>query len=493
MNKSIQDALMSGNIRDAMNEWRRHQPASVEDTVQFGSGLFQLYYLKEAKECFAILLDRDDVSETNLLGIAKLWFGIGRFETSSLYSGKALAANGKDPDLVAMHASNLTRSKRSEEAELLLREALAAHPGHARCVRQLAHLLRTVGELEQSRILLESCLRDYPSADDWRLQYELGYVQDRCGEYSQAIHSLEQAKASLAAESAKHLGAWQQTSQRQWECTQLLDKAMLNRWRQGRFEFQTVLMAGFPRSGTTLLETILSRHPRCIGTDETGILASLYRDPIIMQAASAQEAMAELESFEPEDLQLGREEYLRCTEAYMGEPLEGRILIEKEPLMTADLHVPLRLFPDCKILMPLRDPRDVVISFYFTIVPLAANSVAARSLADSCHYYAEVMRHWLVLREHLPRECWMEVRYEDLLSAPEAQTRALASFLGIDWTDDLLDSKKSQTKAVSTPTYSDVSKPLYQRSRERWRHYEIELSPHLELLEPFIEAFGYGE
>jgi len=194
----------------------------------------------------------------------------------------------------------------------------------------------------------------------------------------------------------------------------------------------------------------------------------------------------------PEDLSAERAEYLRCTAEHIGESPGGRLLLEKEPLLTADLPVPLRLFPDAKILMPLRDPRDVVVSFFFTIVPLAPNSVASANLADSCLYYAEVMRHWLLLREEIDPARWMESRYEDLLANPEEQTRRLARFLGIEWTPAMLaHHEHTPGQSVSTPTYDDVSKPLYTRSLGRWKNYQPWLERHLHHLEPFIEAFGY--
>jgi hypothetical protein len=136
----------------------------------------------------------------------------------------------------------------------------------------------------------------------------------------------------------------------------------------------------------------------------------------------------------------------------------------------------------------------VVISFYFTIVPTAPNSVAAATLEETCIYYAEVMRHWLLLRERLDPSRWMESRYEDLLADPETQTRRLAGFLNLDWRPEMLahHQRRHEGRNVSTPTYDDVSQPLYSRSLGRWRRYEEWLAPHLHHLEPYLEAFGYG-
>ncbi|MGB0775356.1 MAG: sulfotransferase family protein, partial [Akkermansiaceae bacterium] len=251
-------------------------------------------------------------------------------------------------------------------------------------------------------------------------------------------------------------------------------------------------LVGFPRSGTTLLENILCTHPHCVGTDETGILFSQFIKPLVIDADSADAAMDELDDFYPEDVSAGRAEYLRCTEDNIGESIQDRWLIEKEPLLTPDLAVPLRLFPDAKILIPLRDPRDVVISYLFTIVPLNVESAGAASFEAACQYYADVMRHWTHLKKILPPEQWMESRYEDLIADPETQTKKLARFLGIKWSDAMLNHHKNRSERnVSTPTYDDVSKPLYTRSVERWKNYEAQLTPHLHHLEPYIAAFGY--
>ncbi len=343
---------------------------------------------------------------------------------------------------------------------------------------------------------LENHLAHSDSEDNWWVQLELAGVLDRLGKYDQAMETILASKDAIRTQAEKHQPAWRAITERQWQVTQSIDENRLAGWRDlvGSLSpaLRLCLLAGFPRSGTTLLEQIIGTSTACVGTDETGILACQFRDPLILQADSSDDALAELESFDAEELTAGRAEYLRCTEEYIGEEINGRLLIEKEPLMTADFAVPLRLFPEAKILMPLRDPRDVVVSFFFTIVPLAPNSVAALSIENSCRYYAEVMRHWLYLREILPPERWMESRYEDLLAAPEKQTRAVAEFLEIEWTPDMISHhKKKPDKAVSTPTYDDVSKPLYTRSKGRWRNYEKYLRPHLHYLEPYIEAFGY--
>lgn len=484
-----------GDLDQALAIWSRITSGAAEAGELLGHAtlLHRLYRSSEAAPLWERLLGHPDATPDHWLAAAKLAFQAGRFAASSRFTAKALAACPDSADIAAMHASALERSGDREQAARVAVDLLGRCPGHARLVRQLAHLERLGGHFVAAKDRLEQQFLHHPGEEDWRLRYELAVVLDRLGEFGGAMRELELAKQQLAPESAKFRPARRAMTERQWEITQSLSAERLERWQAPLrgVSRRICLLAGFPRSGTTLLEKILTTHPDCIGTDESGVLATQFRDPILFGATSAQAAIRELDALDPDDLAAGRDEYFRCTEDLLGEQVGCRLLIEKEPLLTADLALPLRLFPEARILMPLRDPRDVVLSFFFTIVPLAPNSVAASSMDDSCRYYAEVMRHWLLLRERLDPGRWIESRYEDLLADPERRTRQLADFLGIGWRPELLSHDQSTGRAVGTPTYDDVSKPLYTRSLERWRNYGPWLEPHLHHLQPFMNAFGY--
>lgn len=495
MKAEAQGALERGDIEHALAIWSRITSGRAEaaDLLEHATLLHRLYRSKEATPLWERLIAHPDATPDHWLAAAKLAFQAGRFAASSRFTARALVACPDSADIAAMHASALERSGDREQAERVAKDLLVIRPGHARLVRQIAHLERLGGHFVAAKDRLERQLLHHPGEQDWRLRYELAAVLDRLGEFGGAMRELELAKQQLAPESAKFRSAWRAMSERQWEVTRSLSAERLERWQVPLpgVPRRVCLLAGFPRSGTTLLERILTTHPDCIGTDESGVLATQFRDPVIFGAASASAAIGELDTLDPDDLAAGRDEYFRCTEDLLGEQAGQRLLIEKEPLLTADLALPLRLFPEARILMPLRDPRDVVLSFFFTIVPLAPSSVAASSLDDSCRYYAEVMRHWLLLRERLEPGRWMESRYEDLLADPEHRTRQLADFLGIGWRPELLAHHKGVGRSAGTPTYDDVSKPLYARSLERWRNYGPWLEPHLHHLQPFMDAFGY--
>lgn len=143
-------------------------------------------------------------------------------------------------------------------------------------------------------------------------------------------------------------------------------------------------------------------------------------------------------------------------------------------------------------MMPLRDPRDVAISYFFTMVPLNWNSAPSSDIVETARFYHDVMRHWLLFRNRLP---WptIETRYEDLVDDNVAETKKLTRFLKLPWDDAMLDTdRRSQHKVVSTPTYDDITQPVYRRGVGRWKNYRRHLEPALEILNEYAAELGYG-
>jgi hypothetical protein len=330
------------------------------------------------------------------------------------------------------------------------------------------------------------------------LQYELAAALDRLGQYDAAWNALCQAKEQLAPKAAGHLRASQFTRRRRrWELAQSVTAADQRRWRQAGESLapskRIALLTGFPRSGTTLLEQIIASHPDAIDTDESGILMSQFIEPLIWNAHDATSAIIELRSFDTSQLAAGRDAFFELTENYLDQPIGERLLIEKNPLLTADLALPLRLFPEASLLIALRDPRDVVLSYLFTLIPLNWSSAPAIDVVEACRFYADTMRHWLWWRERLDWP-WCELQYEKMIADPTSETKRVAEFLGLSWHESMLDeSRRSERKAVRTPTYDDVTKPLYTRALGRWKRYQQHLEPGLSILQPFVKAFGYPD
>ncbi|HEU0037677.1 MAG TPA: sulfotransferase, partial [Verrucomicrobiae bacterium] len=143
------------------------------------------------------------------------------------------------------------------------------------------------------------------------------------------------------------------------------------------------------------------------------------------------------------------------------------------------------------LLIALRDPRDVVISCFTQYLPLNTNSVCFLTLERTAKRFAHDMKLWLILREKICSP-WLEVRYEDCVGNLEREARRALEFLGLPWDPCVLTYRERlKTKAVASPTYEAVSKPLYTSAIGRWKNYRRYLEPCLDTLQPCIKAFGY--
>jgi hypothetical protein len=131
-------------------------------------------------------------------------------------------------------------------------------------------------------------------------------------------------------------------------------------------------------------------------------------------------------------------------------------------------------YPGAKIVHCRRDPRDTCLSIFATpyrTAPEFAHDL--ETIAAAYREYLRLMDHWLHV---IPASSLFEVDYEEVVGSPEASTRRLVEFVGLEWSDSCLDSK-SAPQTVSTPSLWQVRQPVYQSSAGRWKNYERHLGP----------------
>ncbi len=175
----------------------------------------------------------------------------------------------------------------------------------------------------------------------------------------------------------------------------------------------------------------------------------------------------------------------------LGQPVGGRLLIDKNPSYTFFIPALIRIFPEIKFLIALRDPRDVVLSCFMQDLPLNHASAAWLTLAGAAKEYSDLMTVWQTMKARMVNPC-LEVRYEDMVEDLESVARKTLGFLDVPWDAGVLGfDEHARKKVVRSPTYADVAKPVYKRAVGRWHHYQKYLEPHLEALAPFARAFGY--
>lgn len=391
------------------------------------------------------------------------------------------------------------RERRFDAAAELADRAARTNPSDPRVSLLNARVRRARGDIEGAESLLRG-LRSRPDigfAVQVRGLYELADILDRAGRYDEAMAALLEVKAvqRQGGGAAACLPAAELANQRAREMEQSLTGAALDRWRSVGEELapprRIALLCGHPRSGTTLLEQVLDAHSEVISAEETKLMHDEAYLPVIRDVPEGTDILRALDAATPPLLCAARENYFRCAERLKGSPIGGRLLIDKNPALNLLIPMVVRVFPEAKFIVALRDPRDVLLSCFMQALPLTPVSVAYLSLELAVKQYATVMGFWLRMRPRLA-DRWIEVRYEDLVEDLEGVSRRVLGFLGLDFDEAVLRFyEHARTKRINSPSHADVLKPLYSTSVGRWRNYREYIEPHAAALAPFLAAFGY--
>jgi tetratricopeptide (TPR) repeat protein len=248
-----------------------------------------------------------------------------------------------------------------------------------------------------------------------------------------------------------------------------------------------VFIVAFPRSGTTLLEQMLDAHPGLKTMDEQPFLQEALTR-LQEHGAIYPEKLADVRADQLADAR--RHYWARVSTRLSLAP--GQRLLDKNPLNILRLPVLRRLFPNSPILLAIRHPFDVITSNYFQHYSAPAFSRLCRDLPTLALGYRRTFDYWYQQQDLLQSKV-MEIFYERFVGDFEAQSRAIAAFIGLEWHDAMLEpAKHARGKGyISTPSYSQVIQPVNRKAVGRWRHYEQQLLPLREQIAPLLQRWGY--
>lgn len=249
-----------------------------------------------------------------------------------------------------------------------------------------------------------------------------------------------------------------------------------------------VFLVGFPRSGTTLLDRMLAAHPALGVLEEQDALGGIKSDFL-----GGRDALARLAALPAQAIGGYRESYRRRLASLTPDEHRGRIIVDKLPLNAILIGVIQRFFPEARFILALRDPRDVALSCFMQSFGLDEAMRYMLDLATIGDYYAAVLNLVAVYRDATPPPRLFAVRYEDVVRDMRQTLGGLLDFLELPWDDAVLDYRgKLRGQTINTPSYHQVSRPLYASAIGRWRHYQHRLAPILPRLQPYVERFGYS-
>jgi tetratricopeptide (TPR) repeat protein len=465
------------------------QPDNLRARFYLGQALRKTGQFDPALPHLQAALDEPGLRPHARFELARCYRGLGRFDTAIDHYRELLRETPNHADAAANLAMLLEKTSQLDDALAWSERATILAPANVTALLTQARVTRRLGRFDEAARQLESLLaRDLPFRSRVIAANQLGHCLDRLERYDEAFERFREANELQTAHDPEalvdHHGCYGIDLARFFPGW--LDEHPVGDWSPAPADERAppVFLVGFPRSGTTLLDQVLSAHPRIEVIEEKELLLEVRKRWI------SREHFPRLTAMSTEEILEARQLYRQARAAAQTDP-NATVLVDKLPLNTMYLPLIHRLFPDARILFSLRDPRDVALSCYFQSFSLVGAMPYFLDLQQTAEYYDAVMtlgaaaRRRLPLREHT-------VRYEGLVTDLEETLRPVLDHLEVPWHDAVLAYREaSGVRNINTPSYQQVSEPLYRRSIGRWQHYERQLAPVEPLLAPWVEDFGY--
>lgn len=308
-------------------------------------------------------------------------------------------------------------------------------------------------------------------------------IADRLGQTDRAFDAFtEMNQATLALRQPHYATSYREDVEKS---AALLTPEWAGSWTGIEVESEPaspIFLVGFPRSGTTLLDTLLMNIPS---------LHVLEESPIFTEVDLALGDEARLAGLGAEDANRLRRFYFELLQE-MAPPAPGQTILDKHPLRMARMPILHRLFPGAKVIFLERHPCDVVLSCFMANFQLNHAMRSFTDLEEAARTYDAVFETWTRATSLLPIDVH-RIRYERMVEDLEGEMRPLLDFLGLPWDPKVLDNQAAAAERghVKTASYSQVTEPIYKRAAGRWQRYRKQLEPVLPILAPWAERMGY--
>ncbi len=458
----IQGAL--DEAEECLNRGWTMQPNHVGLLLSLGAVLYAKFRIAEAEDYFKWILSTypDNVIAQNNLG--STMYTQGRLDEAEACYKRALSIDPENAEALSNIGVLMLNRGNLVGAEENLKRAIAIKPNFAKAHLHLVNAKKiTLGDNTLIAHMENMVGRSELGAEEKSdIHFALGKCYDDCGEYEQAFfhfengHRLERLKYSF--DPIRYVD----------EVSKLIaifDKEFYSqRTTFGSHSEVPIFIVGMPRSGTTLVEQIISNHPTVFGAGELYFMDGRIKEISL-------ESIKQLNRQQVQTLAYEYEVYLR---SFSSSALH---ITDKMPQNFFHLGLIRLCFPRAHIIHCKRSPLDTCLSIYTQ--KFATDHPYAHELKNMALYYTQykrLMQHW---KEVLPGQLF-EVQYEDLVTDQEMVTRELLEFCNIERNDMCLAFDRNE-RAVHTASCWQVRQPLYSSSIGRWKRYRSFLEPLMQL------------
>jgi tetratricopeptide (TPR) repeat protein len=344
---------------------------------------------------------------------------------------------------------------RFEEAATYFETALRLNPKAAKCWDGIVHCRKYSATdnsiLDRMHTVLQR--HDLHDVERTTINFAIGKVYDDCGDYAHAMQHFDIGNRLRAKDLKFDRAGFAAEVDRNIEL--FTPDFIARNAASGTPDQKPLFIVGMPRSGTTLVEQIVSSHPDIEAGGELTVWTPTDLEP---DAATG--------GFDPDRTHAAIAKYLSALQQIS--PSAARIT-DKLPFNFLRLGAIHALMPNARIIHCERDPIDTCLSIYTTLFNSRVGFAARKDDLVFCYqHYLRMMDHW---RNVLPADIFMDVHYERLIADREAETRRLIAFTGLDWNENCLQPEQNK-RLISTSSAWQARQPIYTTSVERWRRYE---------------------
>jgi len=487
----------SGKHIEALEDFRKALEAAPNDASTLNAiGLSELALKRPARaqKAFEDAISADPRNPLSYFRLGLVVAQLGDHKRAAECHQKALELRPVFPDASAALASIAARTKNPTEARRLAELTLAVDPADPMANHALIVIDMDEKRFEDAERRLRSLIGSKRLTPESRANAlsTLGDALEGMGRHAEAFETYRVSNDHVRSQNIQRFEEERGSNTINY-MTAYFEKADEDAWRQRddgghdpEAPAEHIFLMGFMRSGTTLLEQVLSSNSRVVALEEKSLLAELAQ-----QYTTGVDALNALSRLEGAELQEAREKYWKAARA-AGSDIAGKVFIDKQPLNTIKLPLISKLFPKAKILFALRDPRDVVFSCYRRHFRVNMAMFEFLDLEDAARFYASIMNLGDIYRQKLPLNI-LEHRYEDMVADFEGRVRAVCDFIGIEWSESMRDFDKNAPNVdIRSPSAGQVQRPLYREGIGQWRRYAEQLAPIQPILKPWIEKFGYS-
>jgi predicted Zn-dependent protease len=432
-----------------------------------------------AREEMEKLLATDPNNRVYRTTRAAICVGFGDYAQALPLYREILAETPNDPELHLSIGHALKTLGQTQDAIGSYRAATAVRPQYGEAYWSLANLKTyrfTDAEIAGMRAWEAANVQP---ADRYHLCFALGKALEDRGEYAESFAFYARGNALKKNECRYRPEPLERNAQLQAAvCTREFFAA---RQGFGCPDPSPIFIVGLPRSGSTLIEQILSSHSRVEGTME---LADI---PRLVQDLRGREQTDSAPRYPGVLADLGAQEFMRVGEKYLNDTRLYRkgkpFFIDKMPNNFRHLGLIHLLLPNAKIIDARRDPIACCFSNYKQL--FASGQQFTYSIEDIARYYrmyAELMAHW---NEVLPGRI-LRIQHEDVVDDLPGNVRRILDFCEIEFEPGCIEFYNTE-RAVHSASSEQVRRPIYREGVDQWRHYEPWLGPLKEALGPLVK------